>query len=393
MPRLLAALAVWGPGLLVMLADTDAGNIVTAAQAGARWGYRLLPLPLLLIPLLVMVQELTARLALVTGQGFGTLVRSRCGRPWAWLAGAALAVATAGSLVTEFDGVAGVGELYGVPRWVALLLAATGLLAVVLGGAYRRVERVAIVVGLFGMVFFAVAWRAHPQAAAVLHETWDQRLGDPGYRFLGAALIGATFNPWMLFYQPSALVAKRLGPAHLRSARWDTAVGAVLTQGVTAAVLVAVAATLGRGGGQRFGLESVGGISAALTPFLGAATGRPVFGFGVIGAAMVAAVVCSLALAWGLRELAGWGRGNGFTVVYVAGVAGSAAIVLAVPDLVWLSVSAQVLNALLMPVLLALLLVLATGLPPEARLRGWYLWLVSAVCTLVCAAGLAAVAL
>src|SRR6202167_3601332 len=116
--------AVWGPGLLVMLADTDAGNVVTRAQAGAQWGYRLLPLLLLLIPMLYMVQELTVRLGLYTGRGHGELIRERFGVGWAWLSVLGLAVAVIGSLITEFTAVAGVGELYGLPRSSTLPLAA-----------------------------------------------------------------------------------------------------------------------------------------------------------------------------------------------------------------------------------------------------------------------------
>ena len=110
------SLAIWGPGLLVMLADTDAGNVVTAAQAGAQWGYRLLPLVLALIPMLYMVQELTVRLGLYTGRGHGELIRERFGVGWAYVSTLGLAAAVIGSLITEFTGVAGVGELFGLSR-------------------------------------------------------------------------------------------------------------------------------------------------------------------------------------------------------------------------------------------------------------------------------------
>ena len=104
------SIAIWGPGLLVMLADTDAGNVVTAAQAGAQWGYRLLPLVLVLIPMLYMVQELTVRLGLYTGRGHGELIRERFGAGWAYVSTLGLAAAVIGSLITEFTGVAGIGE-------------------------------------------------------------------------------------------------------------------------------------------------------------------------------------------------------------------------------------------------------------------------------------------
>jgi len=149
--------AIWGPGLLVMLADTDAGNVVTAAQAGEQWGYRLLPMLAVLAPMLYMVQELTVRLGLHTGRGHGELIRERFGLGWAWLSTAGLAVAAIASLVTEFTGVAGIGELYGLSRALTLPLAAVALLAVVATGSYRRVERTAIVIGLFELAFFVVA--------------------------------------------------------------------------------------------------------------------------------------------------------------------------------------------------------------------------------------------
>ncbi|MFP3185040.1 MAG: divalent metal cation transporter, partial [Paraburkholderia sp.] len=107
-------LALWGPGLLVMLADCDAGNVVTAAQAGAQWGLQLLVVLLGLIPLLYMVQELTVRLGIFTGRGHGELIRSNFGALWAWVSAAGLVIAVLGSLVTEFTGVAGIGEMYGV---------------------------------------------------------------------------------------------------------------------------------------------------------------------------------------------------------------------------------------------------------------------------------------
>src|ERR1700727_561949 len=130
------SIAVWGPGLLVMLADTDAGNVVTAAQSGAQWGYRLLPLVLLLIPMLYMVQESTVRLGVYTGRGHGELIRVRFGLGWARLSTLGLAGAVVGSLITEFTGVAGVGELVGLSRSFSLPLAAATLLIIVASGSY-----------------------------------------------------------------------------------------------------------------------------------------------------------------------------------------------------------------------------------------------------------------
>jgi Mn2+/Fe2+ NRAMP family transporter len=389
------SIAIWGPGLLVMLADTDAGNVVTAAQAGAQWGYRLLPLVLLLTPMLYMVQELTVRLGLYTGRGHGELIRERFGANWGYVSAFGLAAAVIGSLITEFTGVAGVGELFGLSRALTLALAAATLLIIVASGSYKRVERAALFIGLFELAFFVVAWRAHPGLATLARDAIDLPLRNRDFLLLVAAIIGATFNPWMIFYQQSATVDKRLQPGDLVHARWDTGVGAILTQCLTGAVLVAAAAAFATGS-PAASLTSVGEISGALTPVLGESAGRVVFGAGVLGASLVAAIVSSLALAWGAGEVAGYRRSleyrpfeaGWFYAVYAAAVIGSCAVVWLASSLVWLNIAAQVLNAFLMPLVTGFLVALAVkALPEPYRLSRWYLGLIVCVCALVSAVG------
>jgi Mn2+/Fe2+ NRAMP family transporter len=363
-----------------MLADTDVGSVITAAQSGVSWGYRLLLLQVVLIPILFLVQDLAVRLGIFTGRGHGELIRAVLGSFWAWLAAAALGIAGIGALLTEFSGVAGVGTLYGVPRLVSLPLAAAALLAVVLSGSSRRVERVALALGLFELAFFAVAWAAHPDLRVVAREATDIPWRDAGYAYLAAANIGSVVLPWMIFYQQSAVAEQRLRPEDYAAARLDTGLGAVVTQLVMAAVLMACAATIGR---DRPGatLASVGEISQALTPFLGERIGRLVFGAGVLGAAFVAAIVCSQAMAWGLGEVSGYRhslesrplRVRWFTALYAAIIGGVALLVAVWPDLIALNIAVQVMNALLLPLVLGVLLVLsARALPPPVRPRGAY---------------------
>ena len=388
-------LAVLGPGLVVMLADTDVGSVITAAQSGVQWGYRLLLVQFVLMPILYMVQELTVRLGIFTGRGHGELIRDTFGPIWAWVSAAGLAVATAGALLTEFSGVAGVGELYGVSRFVTLPMAAVALLAVVATGSYRRVERAAIVIGLFELAFFGVAWSARPDMVSLARDAVSIPLGNPDYLYLVAANIGAVIMPWMIFYQQSAIADKRLGPEHFNAARWDTGIGAIVTQLVMAAVLVAAAATIGSND-PKASLTTVGEISQALTPWLGYDVGRLVFGLGVLGAGLVAAIVASLALAWGLGEVAGYRRSlelhplqaRWFYGVYTLCVVAGALLVAFAPDLVSLNVGVQVMNALLLPVVLGFLIALAIkALPPAYRLRGWYMWLVIVVAAITCGFG------
>jgi Mn2+/Fe2+ NRAMP family transporter len=388
-------LAVFGPGLVVMLADSDVGSVVTAGQSGAQWGYRLLALQFVLMPILYIVQELAVRLGIFTGRGHGELVRAVLGPVWAGISVTGLAVATIGALLTELSGVAGVGELYGLSRVATLPIAAAGLLAVVLTGSYRRVERAVIVIGLFELAFFFVAWAARPDLHELLSGSLDIAFGDRDYLYLAAANIGSVVMPWMIFYQQSAIADKKLLPEHYATARCDTAVGAVITQLVMAAVIIACAATLG--GKHGAALLSVGDMSQALTPFLGIALGRFVFGAGVLGAGMVAAIVCSLGFAWGLGEVTGYRhtlerqplRVRWFYGAYAVIVVGAAVTVALWPNLIALNIAVQVMNAFMLPLMLGVLIALAiTALPPEYRLRGPYLWLVLAVCALTAATGL-----
>ena len=394
-PRLARYLSVFGPGIVVMLADTDVGSIITAGQSGVQWGYRLLLLQLILIPILFMVQELTVRLGIFTGRGHGELIKETFGRFWAWVSVAGLTVATMGALVTELSGVAGVGEMYGVPRVFSLALAAAALLGVVLTGSYRRVERVAIALGLFEFAFFFVAWMAHPSLSDVAAGAFNIPFANKEYVYLAAANIGAVIMPWMVFYQQSAIADKGLRPEHLKAARWDTAIGAVITQLVMAAVLVATAATIGQKTPEA-SLTTVGEMSQALTPFLGDGMGRLVFSMGVLGAGMVAAIVATLALAWGVGEVAGYRRSlelrptqaRWFYGIYGACVVGCAVLVAIWPDLVALNVDVQIMNALMLPLVLGFLIALAVrALPAAHRLRGWYLWVVIVVVGLTTALG------
>ncbi len=393
--RLRRAVAVFGPGIVVMLADTDVGSLITAANSGVQFGYRLLLQQLLLVPVLYIVQELTVRLGIFTGRGHGELIRSQFGRGWAWVSAAGLGIATAGALLTEFAGVAGVGELYGVPRGLSVGVAATALLAIVLTGSYRRVESAAIAVGLFEFVFFYVAWAAHPQAGLMLRQSVDIPWHSQPYWFLTAANVGAVIMPWMVFYQQSAVADKRLRPEHFTAARIDTAVGALVTQLVMAAALIACAATIGAASPDAT-LNSVGDISHALTPFLGPQVGKLVFSAGILGAALVASIVVSLAFAWGLGEVTGYRRSlelhplkaRWFYGVYALCVVGGAAIVALWPNLVALSVDVQVMNALLLPLVLGFLIALAIhALPPKHRLRGPYKWVVIGVASVTTALG------
>lgn len=381
------ALITVGPGLVVMLADTDAGSAIVAAQSGAQWGYRLLLLQVLLIPILCVVQELTVRLGLVTRKGHGELIAERFGKGWAWLSVSTLLVSCVGAMLTEFSGIAGVGQLFGISPWVSISLTILFLVAVVASGTYRQVEMVALSIGLFELAFVAVAFVSHPSGAAMLQGMTQMPLANRQYLFLLASNVGAVIMPWMVFYQQSAVVDKGLDISHLKPARLDTIAGAFVTQAIMAAILILAATTIGTKN-PNTPLDTVQQIADALIPFLGSVWGKVIFALGMLGAAWVATIVVSLTAAWGLGEVTGYKRSLAnhpfeapwFYGVYVVSLLIGAGIVLSGINLVKLAVGVNVMNAMLLPIVLGFLYLLARKALPESwRLKGWYAWLVGLV--------------
>ncbi len=373
------ATTVVGPGLLVMLADTDAGSVVTAAQSGARFRYAMVLPELALIPILYVVQEMTVRIGLATRLGHGALIRREYGRVWAAIAALTLLLACTGAMVTELAGVAGVGSLVGWPTAPTVGLAALGLIAVLLFGRYRRIEAIGIVVGALELLFVVAAVTVHPRVgdlAASLGGHWSLA---HGYGTLFAANVGAVVMPWMIYYQQEAVIDKGYDatPGGVRRARRNTALGAVATQVVMVAIVVALGATLGAHDAGR-SLGSIGDIALALTPFLGHRGAVVLFGLGMVGASVTAALVVSVAGAWGIAEVLGWRHSLndepraavGFYAIAVGGIVASALAVIASVNLVALSVDVEVMNAVLLPVVLAFLVLLERRLAPAHRMRG-----------------------
>ena len=262
---------------------------------------------------------------------------------------------------------------------MTLALVVAALLAMALMHGYMTVERIAIAVGAFELIFLVVALLAHPGMDEVVSGALTIPITDPKYLLLASANIGAVIMPWMVFFQQSSVAEKGLTTADLPSARLDTAIGAVATQLVMAAVLVAVAATLGKEGGDR-ALDTVEEIVGAITPFLGDFAGKLLFSLGMAGAALVAAIVVTLTAARTLAEVLGakhkledepleapW-----FYGFYAVALVVCALVVGSGMNLVSLAVGVQVMNALLLPIVLGFLYFLARRLPEPYRLKGAY---------------------
>jgi Mn2+/Fe2+ NRAMP family transporter len=217
------------------------------------------------------------------------------------------------------------------------------------------------------------------------------------YIYLVAANVGAVIMPWMIFYQQSAVVDKRLNKAAIKKAKHDTLIGTFLTQGIMILFVVVFAATVGRTGSHR-ALGSVGDLASAMGPFIGSAPAKILIGVSIMGGALVAALVVALAGTWGITEVLGWKhslneklskKSAGFYTIYILAHVIGAILVLANVEMVQMAVFVQVLNAVMLPIVLGLLLMLeAKALPKRYRMHGWYKYTVTGLCLIVMAFGL-----
>ncbi len=381
-----------GPGLMVCLADTDGGCLVTAAQSGAEYGYTLLLLQFILVPILYWAQELTVRLAIVKRMGLTELVRHHFGWQWAWAACATLVITCIGAIISEMSSIAGVMKLYDVPVWASCTGVLLVLLAVVvLSGTYRKVELVGVFFGAFELVFLYTMFATRPDPAAVWDGLWTFRLDDPKWMGLVAANIGAVIMPWMLYYQQSAICDKKMGMHELGFERIDTGIGAALTQLIMSAMLISVAATRGASGQK---IERVAEIAYALNGTLGEAPAAALVTIGVNGASLVAALVSSLAASWAVSEALGQPRSlsmrlseaKAFYSVYGLVCAVGFAVTVSGVSIVRLNIFIEQLNAIFMVPVIGGLFFLASRrgiLPEEHRVKGPYAWLIGTVFLIV----------
>lgn len=398
--RFLMMLGTMGPGITVMLADTDAGSIITAAQSGAQWGYKLILLNLILIPMLYFVQELTTRIGITTGKGHGDLIKDTFGKGWAYLSVITLFISTIGALITEFSGMMGVGLLFGISKWIMVPLVVAALILLSATGKYKTVERIAIVVGLFELVFIPAMIFAHPDYHAVLASlVGPQPLNSSAYWLLIAANVGAVIMPWMVFYQQGAVVDKGLTEKDLKFGRVDTIVGSIVTQLIVVVIVITVAATIGKTN-PNASLNTIQQISDALTPFLGNLGGRVVFAIGISGAALIAAIVVSLAASWGFGELfdkpcslnSTWKEAPLFYSFYCGALILGGIIVLSGIPLIPLTLGVEVLNTLLLPIVLGFLIALGWKVLPEKhKLKLWEKIILICIYIIVCGLGVVTV--
>jgi Mn2+/Fe2+ NRAMP family transporter len=357
--RIFAYLAILGPGIIAANAGNDASGIATYSTVGAEYGYGLLWAFIPMLISLVIVQEMCARMGVVTGQGLVGLIREQFGVRWTALVIFALLVANTGVIVSEFVGISQASELIGIPRVITVPVTAGLIWWLVVKGTQQRVERVFLAMSLVFFAYIISALLAGPDwGEAVVGLTTPSFHMDTVYLFTVMALIGTTITPFMQVFVQSSVVDKQMDEDDLPLARADVIGGTSFACIIAAFIVICTAATLHVQGVRE--IDSAGTAAEALAPVAGEYA-KYLFAIGLLGAAMLAMGVLPLSTAYSISEALGFEKGLSrsfrdapiflgvFTALILIG--GIVALIPGIPQ-IRLLVFTQCLNGLLLPVIL-----------------------------------------
>jgi NRAMP (natural resistance-associated macrophage protein)-like metal ion transporter len=373
--RLLLVLGIAGPGIIAALAGDDAGGIGTYSTAGAAYGYDLLWAMLLVALALAVVQDMCARMAVVTGKGLSDLIREQFGVRTTAVVMLSLLAANAAVTVSEFAGVAAASEVFGLSRYVSVPLAAAFVWFVVTRGSYSRAEKIFLALSLVFVTYFISVFMVRPDWLAVLRGAVIPTFrADVKYILVVIALIGTTISPYMQFSLQAIIVDKGTKIDEYMLVRADTLVGVLLSILVAFFIIIATGATLHVRG--IFDVQSADQAALALEPIAGVFA-KELFALGLLGASLLAASILPLTSAYAVCEAFGWERGlqqgwddapifyGLYTGIIVFGAL--LALVPGIPLFLLLLLSYDV-NGILLPIILIVMLRLANN----RRLMGQY---------------------
>jgi NRAMP (natural resistance-associated macrophage protein)-like metal ion transporter len=300
-------LSVLGPGIITANVDNDAGGIYTYSVAGARYGYALLWTLVPITIALIVVQEMVARMAVVTGKGLADLIREEYGFRTTFILMVVLLLTNFGNTVSEFAGLASGMSVFHVSRFISVPLGALLVWLLVVRGTYRVVEKIFLLACFFYVSYLISGFMAHP--------TWKQAaLGtikpaiafDTNYLYMVIGLVGTTIAPWMQFYLQAAVVEKGIKLKHYVQSRWDVIIGCIIVDVVAFFIIIACAATIYMSGNRQ--INSAADAALALKPLAGGAASA-LFAFGLVNASLFAASILPLATAYTVCEGLGFESG------------------------------------------------------------------------------------
>lgn len=364
--KLALALSVMGPGIVTAFADNDAGGIATYAAAGAKYGYALIFTMIVSTVFLAVAQEISARTGAATGRGLSDLIREQFGVRWALFAMAVLMVANLGTTVSEFSGIATAFEIFGVSKYISVPLVAFIIWWLVIKTDYERIEKIFLLLCLTFFSYVISGVMVHPPWKEVMIQSITPNFShSPAFLIMAIGVIGTTITPWGQFYVQASVVDKGITAKTYRYTRWDVLIGSFFTGFIAFFIIVATAATLFV---NHIPIETAKDVAIALKPLAGQYASL-LFGFGLLGASVLAAFVLPLSTSYAVCEAFGFEHGISkssreapvffglYTVIIILG----AAIVLW-PNLSLYQVmlATQVINGMLLPPILIFMVLIAS---------------------------------
>jgi Mn2+/Fe2+ NRAMP family transporter len=362
--NLIIFLAVLGPGIITGSVDNDAGGITTYSVAGAEYGYALLWTLIPAFVVLLIVQEMNARMGIVTGKGLADLIRENAGVKITFFIFIGLLVADIGNTTTEFAGVAGSMNVFGVSKYISVPLVGIGVWLLVVKGNYRSAEKIFLIFSLFLLSYVVSAIMGKPNwgeiGTSIIHPNMEFNFG---YITIVIGIIGTTIAPWMQFYMQSAVIEKGLKIENYKYTLWDVIIGATATVVVAFFIIVACASTLHVNGVK---IEEAKDAAFALKPLAGSLAST-VFAFGLFVASVFSAAILPIATSFYVCEAFGFEAGIDkkmkeapqfyglFTTILVIAVG-----IILIPNapLIIITLWSQVLNGVLLPVVLTCMILL-----------------------------------
>ena len=378
-------LSVMGPGIITANVDNDAGGITTYSLAGSQFGYDLVWLFIPMIIALAIIQEMGVRMGVVSGKGLADLIREKVGLKLTFVMMVALLAANMGNILAEFSGIAVSSGIFGVPKVIALPVAALFVWLLVVKGTYKSVEKVFLLASLVYLSYIVAGYLSQPNWALAAHNVVVPQISlNTAYITMVIGLVGTTIAPWMMFYIQSSVVEKGITLKNLKYSKIDAILGAIVVYIVAFFIVIACAATINAHGIQ---VNNVADVSTALTPLAGQYASL-LFAFGFLNASLFAASILPLSTAYYVCESLGFEAGVSksfreapiFHGLYL-GLIILAVIVIMLPNVPLLSILylSQVANGILLPFLLILMLLIINdksimGEHVNSRLFNYIAW-------------------
>lgn len=356
--KILIFLAVLGPGIITGSVDNDAGGITTYSLAGAIYGYKLIWTLIPAFISLVIIQEMNARMGIVTGKGLADLIRENAGVKTTFLIFIGVLIANIGNTATEFAGIAGSLEVFGVSKYLSVPIAAVVVWFIVVRGTYKSVEKIFLIFSLFLFVYVVSALLGKPQWSEIGESIIKPKIEfEFNYVTMVIGLIGTTICPWMMFYLQSSVIEKGLKPDNYKYSLWDVVIGSIITVVIAFFIIVACAATLYVNGIQ---INEAKDAAVALEPLAGSFAAM-LFAFGLFIASIFSACILPIATAFSVCEAFGFEAGvdkslkdapeyySIFTAILLIGMG-----IILIPEapLIQITLWAQVANGILLPLIL-----------------------------------------